>query len=188
MPRHKRINMLVIVMLGVFALGVTLGSVYSGTMAETAVEELRGYITEYFESGPGNRRTIFFTSLFDNLKLFALLFAGGFINPGIILGLGINLIEGFITGFTAATLVKLLGFKGFLLGSSSIFSAIIFVAALAFYSAYSADFGLSKRKNEYGAKKEFFIFSILALAIFCIASFFDGYITTTFMGYVVNKL
>lgn len=188
MQNNKRINIWITVMLAVFAVGAVAGVIYAGGMASDASEELRVYLTEYFENGARGKREIFLTSLFDNLKVFAVIFMAGFFRAGLAVSLGMCLAEGFVSGFTGAVLIRLLGLKGFLMGASSILSVIVFVTALVIYGAYSVNFGVSGRKSEYGAKKEYFIFSIIALTIFCIASFFDGYITTTFMDFIVNKM
>lgn len=188
MQQHKRFDIYIALMIGLFAVGISVGAIYAGNLGNDTSETLRAYLSEYFANGARPNKEIFIGSLYDNLKIFAVIFIAGFFKAGIAADLGISLVEGFISGFGSGTLIKLLGFKGFLLGASSIASSIIFVPALVIYGAYSVRFGLQMRKNEYGAKKEYFIFSALALTIFCVGALFDGYITTTFMKLIVTGM
>ena len=188
MANHRRNTVSVVIMIGALALGVVLGSVYSGNIASSAVDELREYITDFFENNIRSKPEIFLASLIENLPVFLAIFFAGFFKLGSVLTVGVGIFRGFVSGFTAATLMKLMGWRGFLLTLSGAFSAVVFAIALVFFGGYSINFGILTRKREFGAKKEYLITSAIFMAIFCVSSFLDGYITTIFMDFIVTRM
>lgn len=171
-----------------FALGIFVGSFYAAGLTGEAFSDVLGYLKAYFEGGVRNRGEVFLNSFLLNLRLFVVIFLSGFFKftmPLTIVSIG---FEGFTSGFTTASLIKVFGTKGLLLGLSGIVSTLIFIVNLVFFGAWSMKFSLNNGKNDRFFKKNYFILSGIALTIFCIASLSDGYITTTFMGLIVNKL
>lgn len=188
MLKNKGIKFFLIIMMSVFALGVILGSIYAADISAETESEIYEYLSAFLANDIRGKGEIAFTSFLNNLKVFAFIFAAGFFRFGMPITLGVSCMEGFVSGFTAATLIKLMGFKGFLISMSSMASVLIFVINLIFYGAVSMSYGLSEEKFEKNTKKNYMLISFFAVTIFCIASFFDGYISTTFMNVVVTKM
>ena len=171
-----------------FTVGIFIGSFYAAGLKGEAFSDVSGYLKAYFEGSARNRGEVFLNSFFLNLRLFVIIFVAGFYKFTIPLTIASIGFEGFTSGFTTASFIKAFGIKGLLLGLSGIVSTIIFIVNLVFFSAWSMKFSLNNGKNDRFFKKNYLILSGIALTIFCIASLSDGYITTTFMGFVVNKL
>ena len=188
MKRHKKVGFLLIFILGIFVLGTVMGSSYATGMEEDVSTEMYDYLCNYFENSARTNKEIFFASFLDNLEIFSVIFIAGFFKFGTVMTTGVVCMEGFVSGFTHGTLIKLMGWKGFLLGASGLFSIMIFVSNLVFYSTFSVNFAVSRQKTDIISKKRYMIISAIALTIFCIASVFDGYITTTFMNLIVTKM
>lgn len=188
MKRHKRVGFLLMFILGIFILGTVMGSSYAVGLGDAESTEIYDYLCSFFENSVRSNKEIFFASLFDNIKIFSVIFMAGFFKLGTVMTTGVVCMEGFISGFTHGTLIKLMGWKGFLLGASGLFSILVFVSNLVFYSAFSVNFAISGQKTDIISKKRYMIISAVALTIFCIASVFDGYITTIFMNLVVTRM
>lgn len=188
MREYKSIKKYIWIMLLVFTLGIFIGSVYASGIKGTDADEMYEYLCGFFENNKRSGGEIFLTSFLDNLKLFLLIFVSGFFKIGTPFIMGAGCVEGFISGFTVASLVKIMGTKGMLLNLSSIFSVLIFVISLLFFGAYSMEFGLRGGKSEKNIKKKYIIISSIFLTTFCIASLFDGYITTIFMKFIVTGM
>ncbi len=186
--RNKGAGVYLLLMAGIFLVGIILGSIYARDISKDESSELYNYLCEFFQANDRDGLKVFLASLEENIKIFLVIFAAGFFKFGIPVIMGAGCVEGFISGFTAASLIKLMGMKGLLLNLSCLLSVIIFLLVLFFYGAYAMNFGLSTNKRERNSKKNYIIFSLLALTIFCIASLFDGYITTIFMKLVVTKM
>ena len=133
-------------------------------------------------------KDVFLSSLLNNLKIFSVIFIAGFFKAGIPFTLGAGCIQGFTSGFTATALIKIMGSKGLFINLSSLISVLIFVLNLIFFGAFSMNYAAFELKYDSDLKKNYIIFSFIFLTIFCIASFFDGYITTIFMDWFVMKM
>lgn len=177
-----------ILMLLVFAVGIIIGSVYAVSMHESAATALDEYLSDFLKNSYLQKNSIFLSSLCDNLKVFSIIFIAGFFKIGAPAVLACGLTEGFVSGFTTAAMIKLKAINGLWISLSSLPAAVVFVADLVFFGAYSMDFGITLGKKDVFLKKSYFIFSLVALSIFCIAALCDGYITTIFMKMLVTKM
>ena len=131
---------------------------------------------------------VFKSSFASNLVTLAIIFFAGFFRFGFLVTGAIILRKGFITGFTTASFLRAYGAKGILAMLSASPSMLITVPAILIFSAVSIIFSRNENKL-----KKFFIFSyiffgIFMIAIFCAASFSDGFLTTTFMNWVIPKI
>lgn len=188
MARNKGAGIYFLLMMAIVAAGVLIGSVYAVGMKKEASDEVYKYLCEFFDGGMRSSADIFVSSLADNIKIFFIIFAAGFFRLGTVFTMSAGCMEGFVSGFTTASLIKLMGLKGFLINLSSGLSAIVFMLNLIFFGACSMRFAVRGGKRERGMKKKYLFLSAAALTIFCIASVFDGYITTIFMKMIVNKM
>ena len=161
--------------------GIIAGAAY---MAASAGEnELYEYLSRCFDSfsADNNRFLIFKNSFADNIRLVIIITACSFFRLGAAGSLGCCLFKGFTSGFTTAAFVKYYGIRGLLVPISSIFSTIVFLPSLIIFCACSADFSLAGGKKDKSRLGRFLILAAICTLIFCIASFFDGYVTSTFI-------
>ena len=131
---------------------------------------------------------VFKSSFASNIITLAVIFFAGFFRFGFLVTGGVILRKGFITGFTTASFLRAYGAKGIIAMLSASPSMLITVPAILIFSAVSILF--SRNENKF---KKIFIFSyiffgIFMIAIFCAASFSDGFLTTTFMNWVIPKI
>lgn len=159
--------------------GIAAGAAY---MAASAGEnELYEYLTRCFDgfSANNNRFEIFKNSLSDNLKLIVAITACSFFRLGAVGSLGCCLFKGFTCGFTTAAFVKYYGVRGLLVPISSVFATAVFIPPLIIFCACSADFSLTCGKKDRGRLASFLTLAAICAIFFCVASFFDGYVTST---------
>ena len=131
---------------------------------------------------------VFKSSLASNLITLAIIFFAGFFRFGFLVTGAVILRKGFITGFTTASFLRAYGAKGIIAMLSASPSMLITVPAILIFSAVSILF--SRNENKF---KKIFIFSyiffgIFMIAIFCAASFSDGFLTTIFMNWIIPKI
>ena len=131
---------------------------------------------------------IFKSSFISNLIILAVIFFAGFFRYGFLVTGAVILRKGFVTGFTTASFLRAYGVKGIIAMLSASPSMLITVPAIMTFSAVSVIF--SRNENKF---KKIFIFSyiffgIFMAAIFCAASFSDGFLTTIFMNWIIPKI
>ena len=188
MLRNKGMRFFLICMLVVFCVGIVIGSVYATRITGEAKNDIEKYLNDFFVRDTRTEKDIFISSLLNNMKEFSVIFVAGFFKMGIPFILGVGGMQGFTSGFTASALIKIMGWKGFFINLSSVLSVLMFVLDLMFFGAFSMYYATFELKNDKNLKKNYIIFSLFFLTIFCVASFFDGYITTIFMKKLVMKM
>ena len=171
-----------------FVLGVFLGSFYAAGLRGGAYSEVEEYLKTFFSKGFGEKMGVFKNSFIINFKVFAIIFFAGFFKLAIPITIATIGFQGFISGFTTASFVKVFGIEGLLLGLSGSLGSVIFIVNLVVFGAWSMNFSVTGGKRDRFLKKNYLILSLICFTIFCITSLIDGYITTTFMGFAVNKL
>lgn len=160
-------------------LGIVAGAVYMANSGGDS--ELYEYLSRYFESfsAEGRRFEIFKNSLSDNIKFILVITFCAFFRLGVAGTLGCCVFKGFTSGFTTAAFVKYYGIRGLLVPLSSLLSTVIYLPVFVIFCTYSASFSLSRdKKNMLG---KFLLFVLMCFTVFSVISFFDGYVTTTFI-------
>lgn len=170
------------------SVGVVLGSVYLEKMGQA--DSVKTYLGTFFTGllQTSNNWTVFQNTLREYGILFVAVFLAGFFKPGWILTLAMVLKKGFVVGFTSASLLKSYGIKGILGIVSTMPGILIALPALIIFSAVSLNFSINPEKKEKNMLVSYLFFSILMLAIFCMASLAEGYLTTTFMKMLLPKI
>lgn len=165
----------------IFILGALAGVFYMAF--SNTNDDLYLYLSGFFEnfSESANRFGIFKNSLADSFRISIILIICGFFKLGIIGSMGCCASKGFISGFTTAAFVRYYGARGLLVPLSSLLSTLIFIPVFLFFCTYSSCFSLKKPKRDKNSFGFFLIFALICITIFCIVSFMDGYVTTTFM-------
>ena len=190
MIEEKKNNPIYVFALILLAIGVISGSVYLVRVGVDSGEGIKTYINNFFSSFAENRNNIevFKNALTANLISVGVIFLMGFFRFGFLVTGAILVRKGFIMGFTAASFFKYYGIKGMLVMLSTMPTMLITLPALLFFSAVSVRFSLIKEKNKKNLIFSYIFFLILAISIFCVASFSEGYLTTTFMTWLSPKI
>ena len=177
----KTEHKLIFIMLGAFITGIISGALYMALSPDD--NSLYSYLNSFLESMSGgvDKFAVFKNSLSDNLKILLVVTICGFFKFGVLGNISCCTFKGFVTGFTTSAFLRYYGSKGLLVPLSSTFSTIIFLPIFIIFCAYSSYFSLNCKKREKKFTAFFLLFSIICFSIFCVVSFFDGYLTTTFM-------
>ncbi len=175
----KRVSWIIISVL--FLTGFIIGAFYLALSEED--KELYLYLSGFFEGqgGVDNQMSVFKASLLDNLKLSLILLISGFFRIGAVTPLGCAAVKGFVNGFSVSAFVRYYGIKGLFVPLSSIISSIIYIPVLIVFCARAFVFSIENEKKDKTKSGKYLIFSLACFSIFCVVSFFDGYVTTKFI-------
>jgi len=170
-------------MLIFFIIGIVSGTLYCTSLASDYDSSVSSYLSSYFEQIRNNCEyiSIFKNSLFDYFKIFIIIFVSAFFRPGVILTTASVILKGFIIGFTSASFIKYFNIAGLLASLSSLPSTLIYLPSLLMLASASVVFAINRHRQEKSKLKGYIVLSICCLTIFCVASLFDTFITTTFM-------
>lgn len=173
----------IILFLQVFMLfaGAFVGALYMAL--SSADSELYSYLMRFFQSlSEGiDKFSIFKNSLRDNLGIFIFILVCGMFRFGIIGSAAVCAAKGFVGGFTASAFVRYYGAKGMLVSLASFPASLIYLPTFIAFCSFSSCFSLLHDKKEKSKMGTYFLFSLICLTIFCVVSFFDGYVTTAFV-------
>ena len=174
----------------IFVLGVILGAFYLSLMPDDKTYSIKRYLISYFDeiSADINYKDIFKTSLYNNFKIFLILFICAFSKPTSVISCLVIVFKGFFFGFTTASLIRFYSTDGLFLSFSFIPSAFITITSMVFYAAFSIISSNNGIKKDRKKLSSFLILSFCYLTIFCVAAFGDTFITTTFMKIVYSFL
>ena len=161
--------------------GAFAGALYMAL--SSADGELYSYLMRFFQSlSEGiDKFSIFKNSLRDNLGVFLFVLICGMFRFGIVGSAAACAAKGFAGGFTAAAFVRYYGAKGMLVSLASFPASLIYMPTFIAFCTFSACFSVTPHKKEKSNLGAYLLFSLICFTIFCVASFFDGYVTTTFV-------
>lgn len=171
------IAMLIVIAAGAAAGAAYYVNVYAGSVdIKHYLDGLLRTASEGLDAGSVTCR-----ALKSNMFTYAVLLASGFFRFGFVTISAELARRGFISGFTSAALMRVYGAKGLMTAACRLPAALMLIPSMAAFAA--AELALSLGRRE--AKKNIIIFYIFlsaaTAAIFCGASFCDGYLTTIFM-------
>ncbi len=167
-------------------IGVTAGSVYLVNHSTDIGDAVKTYIENLLKTFTEDKNSlhVFKNSLISSVICLLIIFFMGFFRFGFLATGFIIVRKGFITGFTAASLVKFYGLKGMLVMLASTPTMLITLPALLFFSAISVKSSVNKEKIEKNFIFSYIFLLIIMISIFCAASLCEGYLTTTFMKWL----
>ncbi|MGN1116562.1 MAG: hypothetical protein ACI4TH_08340, partial [Candidatus Ornithomonoglobus sp.] len=168
---YRFIKKCYIVLLAVIAFGAAAGGIYYVNKYNYSTD-IKSYLDSFLESaGNGmNCRSIMLGAIKSNMLTFAVLLAGILFRFGGIL-MGAELIRrGFITGFTAAAMMRVYGGKGLVMAVCQLPGMLLLIPAAALFAAMNTALSLKRVDTE----KKFIIFYIFfaaaVAATFCAAA------------------
>lgn len=188
---HKSMyNILLTAGIILLAAGVTAGSVYLVKSSGETLEGIKTYITDFFSSisESSSNFDVFKNSMFEGIVCFLIIFVMGFFRFGFVVTGALLVKKGFVTGYAAASFIKLYGFNGIVALLATMPSVFITVPAMLFFSAVSVIFSLNKNKKDKKMVLSYIFLLFVMTAIFCVSSLTEGYLTTTFMKLISSKI
>ena len=178
------------VLLFMLALGVTAGCVCITKSWSGVGESVTEYLKSVFASDAarGSSMDVFKSSFASSLITIAVVFFSGFFRFGFLVTGAVVIRKGFVTGFTAASFIRAYGAKGIAAMLSASPSMLVTLPALMILSAVSIIFSRNENKFQKKFIFSYIFFGIFMIAIFCAASFSDGFLTKTFMNWIIPKI
>lgn len=178
------------ILIFLLAVGITAGSVYLVKSGAQTGEGIKEYLSNFFLTFSENKNSmaVFKNSLISNLICAAIIFVMGFFRFGPVVTGAIIIRKGFIMGFTAASFFKFYGLKGLVIMLTTMPTVVITIPALLLFSAVSVGFSIKKGEWQKKIIISYIFFMIFIVSIFCVSSLAEGYLTTTFMGWISPKL
>lgn len=172
------------------AVGTAVGCIYLNHRWNNMGEGIKEYLSSLIETAKAGEdgRGIFKSSLISNLITLGIMFVMGFFRFGAV-GTGIVIVRrGFVTGFTSASLIRAYGMKGILIMLTLMPTALIYIPALLIFGAASVTYSLKDDKFQKKIIFSYIFFTVFMISIFCVASLSEGFLTTTFMKLVSEKI
>ena len=185
----KTIEILYIISFIIFAVGSVAGSFYfkynfSGT--ESVENYLSGYVSS-LKTGM-DFKSLVNSSIKNYAILFTIIAISSLFKVGPLFSGAVLLRKGFVNAFTASAMFDIYNFKGVILSFVFIPQILLIFPLTALLNAVCITY-LSKRA--YFERKDkiiYIIFLVIIFTIFCISAVCEGFLTTTFMKWVSNKV
>lgn len=128
------------------------------------------------------------SSCISYLIITMLIFISSFFKIGPAVSLFLIARKGFVDGFTLTAMASTYGLKCFHLYVPYLPQALLVIPILSFFSSVSAALSIVRKETERKSKIIYIIFSMIIITIFCICSFFEGLLTTTFVKWLAFKV
>lgn len=182
-----------------FLIGIVLGTYTVYYMNEIDKKEMANYYTNFLnviKDKPINYNGIILDSLKNNLIFIIIIGLLGFTIVGTPFILIMDLIKGYILGFTFSILIAILGNKGIamafiaLVPQNIIFIICIFIASIMSlkYSLIKLKVKLSKGAIQGGFIKSYINSYIIISVMFVLGVIIEGYISPNLIRLVISKI
>lgn len=180
--------------LGLFLVGILLGSITSACADSSTTEEIKGYLKRFFSAYmiQGTAKSeAFRLSLMNHLQFALWLWISGWFLCLLPIGFFQTVLKGFRTGFTITYLIQCYHFKGILLSLIAILPQnLILLPAICFYLVYLLQFSSDRRHIRKGnvpavVKKQIYghhgIMTGIFLLLLLLCALIEGYIVPTLL-------
>ncbi|MGN0182091.1 MAG: stage II sporulation protein M [Candidatus Ornithomonoglobus sp.] len=179
---YKFIKKCYIALLAVLAFGAAAGGVYYVNRYNYSTD-IKSYLDSFLENAANgmNCRSIMLGAIKSNMLTFAVLLAGILFRFGGVIICAELIRRGFITGFTAAAMMRVYGGKGLVMAICQLPGMLLLIPAAALFAAVNTAMSLKRIQTEKNFVIIYIFFAAAVIATFCAAAFCEGYLTTTFM-------
>lgn len=179
---YRFIKKCYIILLAVIAFGAAAGGVYYVNKYNGSTD-IKGYLDSFLESvGNGmNCKSIMLRAVKSNMLTYAVLLAGILFRFGGALICAELIRRGFITGFTAAAMMRVYGGKGLIMAVCQLPGMLLLIPAAALFASVNTALSLKRVQAERHFIIFYIFFAAAVAATFCAAAVCEGYLTTTFM-------
>lgn len=183
-----------------FLIGLVLGSYTVLYMSEIDKKELASYYSNFLgvlKNNPINYKGIFFDSIKNNLIFIVIIALLGFTIIGTPFILIMDLIKGYILGFTFSMMVAMLGNKGIVMVFIALVPQnIIFITCIFLASIISLKYSVTRLKGKISSKtgisSDFsleYMKSYIFIGIMLVFGvLIEGYISPNLIKLVITKL
>lgn len=180
-----------------FLIGIVLGSYTVYYMSDVGKIEIGGYFSNFLKFIKGNEInyvSVLLSSIKSIIPACVLIIVFGYTLIGFPFVLAINLIKGYVLGFTLALVITVLGTKGIgVLFTTLVLQNIIYIPVLILMSILSIKSSFIKFKslrkdlarNEINGKEYFMVQSFLMVLIF-FGILIETYISSNLSRLVIN--
>ena len=180
-----------------FLIGIVLGSYTVYYMSDVGKIEIGGYFSNFLKFIKGNEInyvSVLLSSIKSIIPACLLIIVFGYTLIGFPFVLAINLIKGYVLGFTLALVITVLGTKGIgVLFTTLVLQNIIYIPVLILMSILSIKSSFIKFKslrkdsarNEINGKEYFMVQSFLMVLIF-VGILIETYISPNLSRLVIN--
>lgn len=177
-----------VIVLVLFTVAIICGSVSAGMIAGEEMDTLINYMKGFFDSVP----TVSLGLALSSLKKYGLIWLGvfvsGFLLPGFILNAYIVAERGYVIGYTVGGFLKVYGAKGVLACCSLLPELLFYIPVFVLFSSISLKMSFSRKDDKNNFLKKYILISLIFLSVFCVVSFFQTFMTTTFMALISSKM
>lgn len=182
-----------------FLIGIVLGTYTVYYMNEIDKKEMANYYTNFLnviKDKPINYNGIMLDSFKNNLIFIIIIALLGFTIIGTPFILIMDLIKGYILGFTFSLLIAILGNKGIAMASIALIPQnIIFIICIFIASTMSLKYSLTKLKVKLskgaiqgGFIKNYINSYIIISVMFVLGVIIEGYISPNLIRLVISKI
>ncbi|MFZ7120430.1 MAG: stage II sporulation protein M [Eubacteriaceae bacterium] len=199
---NRRIVVLLIIM---FIIGIVSGTLCVKSLSDVQKTELINYLSNFFKvlsnSEDINKNEMFLQLLYDNIKIYGLLFIFGIFSFGIFLIPILVMLKGFILGFTIGFILDELYLMGLLFSTVVIFPQnILYIMGLIL----SSSIGMITSYRKLQSKRKYALFTshkrnfqqliyyivciLIGYVLTAIGCAFEAYVTPIFIIFFSNKL
>lgn len=183
---YKTVKKYYIILFVLSALAVAAGAMfyvkrYSGS------DDIKSYIEGFVQRAKDGTdcRRVMINSMKMNAVTAALIIFGALIKPGCIVTAGEIVRRGFISGFTCACFMGVYGINGIFMTLTGLVGIMIAAPATLMMASISIAASLGRPEANRRFKMFYIFCAIFFVAIFCIVSVCEGYLTTTFMKWIL---
>ena len=177
-----------VIVLVLFTVAIICGSASAGMIAGEEMDTLINYMKGFFDSVP----TVSLGLALSSLKKYGLIWLGvfvsGFLLPGFILNAYIVAERGYVIGYTVGGFLKVYGAKGVLACCSLLPELLFYIPVFVLFSSISLKISFSRKDDKNIFLKKYILISLIFLSVFCVVSFFQTFMTTTFMALISSKM
>lgn len=173
---------LIILFIMLLCMGVGIGSFYMMKVSSDNYTYIKEYLTSFLNAVSDlSKTTVFKNSLYENIIIVVAIFIFSFFKYGIIAVAACVIKKGFVMGFTSASMLKCFGIKGMLMNLAYLPSIVVTLPILVFFSTISIKTNTNTTKIRKKLPVSYIVFAIITITTFCVSSFLEAYLTTTFM-------
>lgn len=176
-------------MLLFFCAAYVAGAVCCGRAEVAENTEMSEFLTSFFSSVKSqDMKKSMIAGIYEYLKTFGVIFVCAFFKPGAVITSCVVMRQGFMSGYSMASFLKVFSKKGLLAMLAQLPETLVFILLLIVFSSTSTKFAFFTKENKKNFLILFMIFSCFFLSIFCVLGIFKGYLTTIFMKWAASKI
>ena len=177
-----------IIALILFTAAIICGGVGVGMLAGEDLETLTNYMQGFFDSVPKVSAGLALSSMKKYVLLWTIVFVSGFIMPGFILNAYTVAERGYVIGYTIGGFVRVYGAKGIFACCSLLPELLFYIPVFILFSSISLKMSFFKKDNKKIFLRKYVLTSFIFLSVFCVISFLQTFLTTTFMSLISDRM